>query len=340
MKNNDKNMIIMIQSASGKRRHAIWAAVSTLFAVAQFRMIMLIIGQDYGASINAALGVVRGLPHWRVYQSRVLGPWMVEALSPFFNDFTSAHVFYTIALTAIAGWLVLALTRRRFGDPASWGAFLLFHLLFIFLLNKPWLYAWDHSGIIIFILFIYFVLSEKDWRWFTALFSVAIFNRESAFYIALWMVLDPTIKAMLDRARPRLAMPLAGLLCLGLGLEVVDQLRERLLVREIGPDLFNMPDMAGKSFHNQWDLNLAFLRQITTHFSLSFEILIPLFLLAVLGLATVLAWRDPRRYLGLALTYGVVVASMFVAAALQETRVMLELVPFLAMGVWALRKEA
>jgi hypothetical protein len=324
-------------SGSAIRKHATWAGVSLIFALAQFRMIMLVLGPGYANSIDAALGVVRGLPHWRAYQSRVLGPWMIEILSGAFGGFSAAHVFFTIAMTAVAGWLILALTQHSFGRRAAWGAFFLFHALFAFLLGKLWLYAWDHSGIVVFILFIHFVLSGKDWRWFTALFVLAVVNRESAFFIALWMVLDPLVKAQLDRTRPQWALLLAGLACLGFGLELVGWLRDALLVREVGPELFNMPAMAGKTFHNQWHNNLEFLGQVTTRFSLGFEILIPLFLGAVLALAALLAWRDRRRYLALALTQAGIVASLFVAAALPETRVMLELVPFLAMGIWAAR---
>lgn len=318
------------------KRHAGWAGVSLLFALAQFRMIMLVLGQNYANSIDAAWGVVKGLPHWRLYQSRVLGPWTIEALSGVLGSFSNAHVFYTIAMTAVAGWLILALMHGRCGNRAAWGAFFLFHLLSCLLLGNLWLYAWDQSGVVIFVLFTYFVLSDKDWRWFAALFSLAVFNRESAFYIALWMVIDPLLKALLDRNRPPLAMPLAGLACFGCGLALIAWLRDTLLVREIGPELFDMPQMAGKSFHNQWDTNLAFLHQMTTQFSLGFELLIALFLVVVLTVAAALACRDRRRYLGLALTQGAIVGSMLVAAAIQETRVMLELVPFLAMGIGVL----
>jgi len=338
-RNSSVNVTTTIPFREGATRHAVWALVSTVFALAQFRMIILVLGAGYANSIDAALGVVEGLPHWRVYQSRVLGPWIVELLSRVFGDFTIAHVFYVIAATTIAGWLILAVMRRLSDDRSSWGAFLLFQFLFSFLLGKMWLYAWDHSGIIIFTLFVYFVLTEKDWRWFTALFAVAIFNRESALFIAVWMVSDPLIKAALDRVRPRLAMPLAGVICGAAGLAIISELRERLLVREIGPDIFHMPEMAGKAFHNQWDANLAFLQRVTSQFSFGFEILIVIFPIVSLIVVFLLARRDPRRCLGLALVQTGIVASMFTAALLEETRVMLELVPIVAVGPWVAFKR-
>ena len=301
---------------------------------------MLIIGPSYANSISAAQGVVDGLPHWRIFQNRLLGPWMVEALSGLFGDYTSAHVFYTILTTALAGWLIWALTYRRFGPSAALSAFFVFHVLFTLLISNIWLYAWDHLGIIVFTIFTYLVISERRWPWFVGLFSVAIFNRESALFIAMWMVVDPLAKAALDRAKPQWPMLLAGLACGGIGYELVNWLREVLLVKEIGPALFNMPLKAGQNFHNQWGMNLAFLRRVTTDFSLGFEILIIVYLLAVMTLAALLAWGDTRRYLGLAVIQGVIVLSLLIVAILEETRVLLELLPFLAMGIWAIGRRA
>ncbi len=321
-------------------QHLIWATAAVLCALAQFRMVMLVQGQNYVNSIHAAQGVLDGMPHWRVYQSRLLGPWLVKAFQTVVGDFTMAHVAYAITLTAAAGWLLLHLCHKLYGKQAAWGAFLLFQLLFCFFLGKLWLYAWDHTGIIVFTLFTYFVMRNKDWRWFVALFAVAIFNRESALYIALWMVLDPLTKALLVRQRPQWAMSAIGLVCMGFGLMLIELLRTKLLVKEVGPELFNLPELAGQSFLNQWDTNVAFLHQNLTQFSLGFEFLLPLFLVAVLALAAALAWRDSWRYLGLALTYVLIVASMLAAAAIQETRVMLELLPFVVMGLCALFHEA
>lgn len=320
-------------------RQAWWAAISLVLAVMQFRVIMFVQGSNYGSSIVAAKGVVLGTPHWMLYQSRVLGPWTVELLSRLNGNFQMAYVLYVIAATAVAGWLVLTTVRRLHGAEAGWAALFLFHMLFSALLSQPWLYAWDHYGVIAFILFVRFVMDGKDWRWFTALFAVAVFNRESALYIALWMILDPLVKAAMDRAPPKWPMLVSGLACMASGMVVIRTLRQALLVREIGPEMFHAPELAGKSVHIKWGQNLDFLNSIATRFSLTFEILIPLFLVGIAALAVVLALRDPRRYLALSATHLALIASIMVAAVLQETRVMLELVPFLCLGIWAARQS-
>ena len=59
------------------------AGLSLVCALVQFRLIMFILGPgNYQKSVDAALGVVTGHPHWRIAQSRVLGPWLVQALTP------------------------------------------------------------------------------------------------------------------------------------------------------------------------------------------------------------------------------------------------------------------
>lgn len=324
--------------SDGLVQQAWMAGVSLLLACMQFRVIMLVQESNYGASISAAQGVVQGLPHWVIYQSRVLGPWMVELLSRLDGNFQWAYVYYVIATTAGAGWLILTTVRRRFGTDAGWGALFLFHMLFSALLSKLWLYAWDHIGLIVFTLFVRFVMDGKGTRWFLALFAVAIFNRESALYIALWMVLDPLIKAVFDRTPPRLTMPLCGAACLGAGLVVIGMLRRLLLVREIGPELYDAPELAGKTVHIKWEQNLAYLQTVLTTASFTFEFVIVVFLLAVVALAVVLAVRDPRRYLALSVVHLALIASILVAGLVQETRVMLELVPLVCLGVWAVQR--
>ncbi len=325
------------------RLNALWTAVALLCALAQFRLIMMVQGRHYGDAIKATQGVLDGLPHWRAFQSRLLGPWLVEGIQRVVGDLVSAHVTYEIGMSTLAGWLVLKLMNRLHGPHAAWGAFLVLQLLFAFLLHPLWLYAWDNASIVLFVLFTYFVMTDKSWRWFATLFAVAVFNRESALYIALWMVLDPVCKAALSRqrpTRPQWAMIGVGALCLLGGMVLIETLRSTLLIKEVGPELFNLPELADLIFISQWDTNAAFVASCFSRFNLGMAFLIPLFLLAVLALAATLAWRDAKRYLGLALIQVVAICALFIAAVLEETRVLLELVPFFAMGLWAWRATA
>ncbi|HZZ39620.1 MAG TPA: hypothetical protein VFE06_10830, partial [Acidobacteriaceae bacterium] len=72
--------------------------------------------------------------------------------------------------------------------------FLGYQFGFCYLLSPPWLYAWDYLGVVAFFVFVIMVVARKTWPWFVVLFAVAILNRESAEFIALWMVIDPFVQ--------------------------------------------------------------------------------------------------------------------------------------------------
>lgn len=313
-----------------------WILAALLGALAQFRLIVTIVGGAYGDSIAAAQGVVAGTPHWQVYQSRVLGPWAVQLLSGPLGSFQAAHVLYTIGLYSLAGLAMLITAYRLYGSKAAWVAFLCFHVFCMVMINSRWHYIWDGGELLTFTLFCYFVLADKDWRWMTGLFCVSILNRESAFFIAAWMILYPMLTALLDRARPRLPMVLAGLACLIGGMALVQGLRAALLKREIGPDLFGMPEMAGRSFHPHFQDNMAYLADAFRQPTLEFNILIVALLLAPLVLTWLLARRFGRRYLGLGLAHGLIVLSLPIVGVLSETRILFDLAPFMAIGFAAL----
>lgn len=316
-----------------------WVLAALGGALAQFHMIASVMGTRYGLSIAAAQGVVDGMPHWRIDQSRVLGPWLVEGLSRLTGSFASAHVLYTVMLYFLAGLAILAASYRLFGARAAWICFLSFHLLCILLINNMWHYVWDSGELLSFVVFCYFVLTAKDWRWMAGLFAISILNRESAFYIALWMILDPLLTAALDRTRPRPAMSIAGLVCLFAGGGIVYLLRELLLKKEVGPEMFGMPELAGRNFHPHVDQNIRFVIDALLHPSLDFNILMLMILVSPLVMTIALSRRLGRRYLSLGIPHMLIALSLPIVGVLSETRVMFDLVPFLAIGVAALCRE-
>jgi hypothetical protein len=95
------------QPALSVLTHLAAATLAAACAPLQFRLLVLALRPDYGRSIEAALRVVTGHPHWRVYQNRVLGPYLVQGLSHLFPNFAAAHVFYTITTLSVAGYLTL-----------------------------------------------------------------------------------------------------------------------------------------------------------------------------------------------------------------------------------------
>jgi hypothetical protein len=306
--------------------------LAAFFAQVQLRLVLMLFGGAYGASVAASLGVMQGRPHWRVYQSRVLGPALVDLLDWIVRDDNIAYELFSAVALAAAGYLAWRLGRQIGGTKAAaLLAFCLFQMGFAFLLTPPWLYAWDFIDVIVFLAFVGFVWTGKNWRWFAALFAVAIFNRESAEFIALWMMLTPLTRALLARrglAKKKpfdRAMPIAGFACFIAGFGIVEGLRRALLIEEVGPKLFpnsaaaNGPDFHFKLFDNLRDIGAASgnLQNLAVIY----------FLILLAGLIFRLAWRDPARWLGLALVHFALLVSILVFGAMFETRLYLEFIP-------------
>lgn len=316
------------------RAYSLWAGASVFMTLAQLRLVVFVLGKLYPESINAAASVISGTPAWAINQSRVLAPYSVAYLSVLMGgNFGLAHVIFMCVMTFISGLLFLVLTSRLFGRQAGWFAFVAFHMLFSTLLNEQWLLAWDHYSIIAFTLFVYFVMADKSWRWFTALFAVAIFNRESALFIALWMVLHAICTGWSRRPSKdwwrHINWPqgAAGLLCGMSALAILRILRTTLLVHE--------QNATPGAVHNllfMWPQNVeTTLDAFTSNFGM--RLICPGFLAVTAAIAIVLARRNPPRFLALSLTHLALVVSIFLFGVITETRVMLELVPFVIFGL-------
>src|SRR5207249_2203785 len=127
---------------------------------------------QYRILVGGAHGVVTGHPYWRIAQSRLLGPWLVQAMTPLFHSYLGAHVAYSLIAVTVAGVLAW-----RIG---GWLGFLTLQFCFTALLSPPWLYVWDYFDLVAFLVFVQFVRAGRPWPWFVGLYAVAILNRDSA----------------------------------------------------------------------------------------------------------------------------------------------------------------
>jgi len=312
-------------------------------ALVQFRLVILVFGRQYGASVEAARGVLTGEPHWRVFQSRLLGPYLVQAVDRVLDNFMAAHVGVSVLLLTLAGYLVLTGLGRIHTDRtrAALGYFV-FALLFLFCVSRPWIYIWDLIDLVVFALFAWFVVERRDWRWFAALFAVALFNRQSAFFIAAWMILDPLIRYGIDRvrksegARVDFKMLGSGVVLAAAGAGLVEVLQRNLLVREVGPELIGQAENAGGRFHFMLAENLRqFGQALSPNYALSF--LVPLFVVAYIGFCIWVARRDPRENLGIAAVHLLLLGSTVAFGYAFETRVYLVLLPLIPFFLWRKR---
>ncbi len=296
-------------------------SLAVILALVQFQLIAFVLGGGYGRSVEAAHDVLLGRPHWRVYQSRVLSPYLIDTLTPLFGSFLAAHVFVSIVALILAGLMAWRIGHRIAGTRGGLTGLLVFHASFAMLLSRPWLIAWDYIDALVFLIFLDFVLTDRSWRWFVGLFAVAIVNHEIALFIPVWLVCDGLVRR--DRRRA-----LIGLTSLVSGILILETLRRLLLVEEMGPTIFlDAPKHAGGSFHFRLFDNLARLA-----YGDSQMLVVGVFLLGVLAIAGWLAWQDPTRFLGLALMQLALIGSLLTFGVVQETRLYVVLIPIVVLG--------
>ena len=165
------------------------AALSLL----EFRAVDLIQGRNLFAQVDAAAAVRSGHPEWKAYQNRLLGPvavgWMARlmGLLP-----VSVYQGFCFGLLCVANTVSGFLFRRPHGPPGTaWGYGIAYAGLFVAFQDPQSLYLWDYVDLVTMLLFAWAVVMGGWTSWqFALLFLVELTNRESAQFIALWLVLE------------------------------------------------------------------------------------------------------------------------------------------------------
>ena len=324
------------------------ALLAIFFAAGALRFYLLTLSRDFVRSAVVAEGVVHGEPPWRIYQSRVLGPYFVHALSVVTR--TPIPIVYGVVafgLLFAAGFLILRLAGPP-GDPARppLAAFFTYQAFLMLLLPCIWLYVWDLISLVVFVLFNAFVLRRAG-RWRLATLAIlGTLNHEISLVIAAWLVLDAMVKWLAGRsgAKPRAGLEARldrasvalGAVALAGGAALVETLRRVLLVREVPPEAADTLSAHAEDLHftlaRNWD---AIAHSFSFAPQQGFQFVVPLFLVLVLVVAALLARSDWPRFGALAIVTTAMVVSMLCFGLVLETRVLLPLVPFVAMNGWA-----
>lgn len=325
------------------RTHFLFFGLALLFSLFQQRLATQLMEKQYLASAEAAWGVLTGYPHWRVFQNRILGPYMVKALSSATGDFLLAYFVFGIVMLAIAGYLAWYLGCRLRNATFGLLAFFAFQAAFSLVLDKYWLYAWDYIDLVVFFLFAVFVLAGKRWPWFVALFLVALVNRESAQFIALWLILDPLVRRLLaTRAGagaktdwPRLA---AGVACLLFSIVAIEALRQALLIEEVGFKLFGyVPSIEfGPNFQLKFFVNLDLIRGAALEPGNLRQSVPVLLFVGFASVAVLAAMRLSGIFVSLAVLQLGMLAAILLVAHMRELRIYFQMIPLFVLCVTAL----
>jgi hypothetical protein len=321
--------------------HLARAALAAAVAAAQFRILVLVLGPQYRASVLAAEGVLRGEPHWRVHQNRLLGPWLVELARPVFGSFERAHVVVSIALLALAGWLLLTFLSRLHAERGrALASYFVAAFLVVCCFGRDWLYVWDLVDLVVFVLFNALVAQRAGPLAFAGLFAVAVFHRETALFVALWMVVDPVVRRFGGHGPLDLRMAGTGAALLVAGVTIVETLRAILLVREVGPEIVGAVAGAGPRAHFMLPDNLRALGAALGSFRFTMSFLVPAAIVAYFVLCVRVAWRDPLGAATVAAIHALILVSLLAFGIVFETRIYLVLIPFVAFWLWPAERNA
>jgi hypothetical protein len=317
------------------------AVVVLFLTMAQFKSIVNNFDSHLGPQIEAAQGVVDGLPHWRLYQSRVLGPYMVHAVKGIIGwSFQQAYAFMMLVWLAIFFTVLIAVALSLWHSPfiaiaiAASAAFL--NTTFM---QGLWLYPWDYIDLTIFTLMTWAILQNKPLKIIALIIVVEIFNREAATIIAGWLALDALLEMLLkrknattDQVKSAKQQLLVGLTLVIISQGTVETLRSTLLVREVGPEIFSDVKETGPHFELQFWMNLSSLAAVMRSFTnmmLAYNIIfIAIPIICVIGIRS--ASRELSR---ISLLFLILWAFTFTFGLIYETRVWLVFVPYLVLAV-------
>jgi hypothetical protein len=318
-------------------RWVLTGIVILFLASAQVRLIHVTFDGQLTNHIAAAQGVVNGLPHWRVFQSRVLGPSMLQAatwtgLSPE----AAYDALMVIWLGAFFAVIIAAATQLWRSTLAGYAAAGAAAFLNASLMQGEWLYAWDFIDLIVFAALTWAVLREKRLGIIVGIIVAEIFNREAATIICGWLALDAVLTLVRHRgddtrmhgARQQLIVAVALAVA---GQATIEILRNVLLVREVGQEIF--AEVAGpgallgfKLGFNIYELKRWLLTQ--PNLMLPYGILVGV--IPVAALAGQMS-RD-EALARISLLFLVLWIFTLLFAVVYETRVWLAFVPFLILA--------
>ena len=178
-KENEKNKIFII-------------VILFLIAFATLRVVNIIHFNNYEFQINASMNVLKGVPHWKAYQNRLLAPYIIKLISDFSPlDIKYSYKAFMLLFLTLYSFISYFVFYKICKCDKKAILYTLFSFgIFIFLQDERFLYSWDFIDLNIFTLFIYAIVKQKKIGFFTIIFFIELLNREIALFIPLWLIID------------------------------------------------------------------------------------------------------------------------------------------------------
>ncbi|MEI8186759.1 MAG: hypothetical protein WCG19_08685 [Chlorobiaceae bacterium] len=245
--------------------------VAIFLGICTFQVYSMMHTSNFSALTLASSGVVEGKPYWIAYQNRLLGPYLVLGISMIGCSYEIALKAFTLLLIILES-LVLLRMMRMVQVSQKQSLWYLVAFLFAFLtLQDYWFYTWDSIDLLIFTFFSFGIIEGKKAAYFLVLFIIALLNRETALFIAVYLMLDAFLininKKIVALKNPK--QFLFGLLLLITGLVYVKVLRHLLFISKtdgnpdtehelIGNHIYFFNNVTDMFFNNLFNINIIY----------------------------------------------------------------------------------
>ena len=322
-----------------------WRILTVLFsagvlATAGYELIVASFHFDLHEAYALEDGMLTGHPHWRLFQNRMLAPWIFGAVRhvtgwqtprAYEASFILLLSLFYVTLGCCLWELTKTFRTAVLGLPA---AFALNAILLMPngspLMHQFWIYLWDLIDLTIFTLLVWALLSSQRAWVLAVIIAVEIFNREVALILAGLLLVDAFLRrAVLEAPEASRQIILGAALAIG-GLIIIEGLRSALLVAEVGRTRWPWAK-TGQSFNLEILRNVAEL--LPPHMPGRLKIMLPQYgtILAFavwIGYNAVRGVRANRRA---AIWFAVLFATVFVFGYAVEWRVWLVFVPYVVL---------
>lgn len=309
-----------------------------VFALAVFVAALAHYG-DWARLGDAAQGVISGHPHWRAYQNRLLGPYLVWGIGHLLPSFTSAlKVFTAVSLIGHNILLYILLRAVNLGWRVAIMAVGLWSVTAIMMLDRYWLYTWDLLDISVFAVAAWTLSFGRSPAILLVVFPIALLNRESALLLPITYVLAHIARKS-DGTKPGAksgvtplprVFAVAGIL-MAVGVLFIEQSRARLFIERTEVANFNGTTVLGNLV--VLDDNIRAMMFIDVP-PMTAACLV-LFYLSVVAMAALALRTADNSVRAVVLFFFVQVSAVLVFGHVDETRVWLPLISTVIMAFLA-----
>jgi len=166
--------------------------ISLIFfiSIVNYVFLHLIHDANWITLVEASFDVANRTPHWRVNQSRLMGPILLKLITlfGFISEQWALRLFMIFFVTFNNLLLAVCLSNMTNSKQKILNTLIIFNALFI-ISQDVWLYVWDFIDISFFIFYGFILFKDEYLKYLVPINFFHIFNRESALIMAVFFLL-------------------------------------------------------------------------------------------------------------------------------------------------------